>query len=119
MRRVAALLVLILTLTMSMNVNATSTRSVDTQLYINYNGTTAVCNVDIYGTNSSQHLEATIKFWHKNRCLQTWVVSGYGVLFFTETAEISVAKGSTYRLSVDLAIDGDMQPTVSTSRLCE
>lgn len=76
MRRVAALLVLILTLTMSMNVNATSTRSVDTQPYINYNGTTAVCNVDIYGTNSSQHLEATIKFWHKNRiCI--WQVPAY------------------------------------------
>lgn len=117
MRKAAFFLALILVFMMPLHVRAASARSARTQPLISYNGTTANCTVDIYGTNISEHLEATIKFWYKNRCLQTWEVSGYGILHFEETVEVT--KGNTYRLSVDLAINGDMQPTVSFSKKCE
>jgi len=97
-------------------VNA-ATRAINIMPNIEFDGTDATCTAYIVGNNASEPIDATIKLWNRNRCIETWTVSGTGYIVFSET--ILVEDGKIYRLSVDAAFDGVMQPTVSISRTCE
>lgn len=115
---IAVLLVLSVMLSLPLSANAIE-RSARVIPSLIFQGTTAISEVCIYGNNCTEQIDATIKLWYRNRCLETWTVSGTGYIMFSGTATVAVEKGKTYRLSVDAAFDGDVQPTVSISKLCE
>ena len=81
---------------------------------ISYSGNVATCVVNIYGNSTSDHLEATIKLWRGNSCIETWEETGNGYIFFSETATIT--PGSTHTLTVDLWVNGVAQDRVSFSK---
>lgn len=110
------LAILSVVLGVSVSTNA-AMRSIDILPNLVFQGTNATCEAYIVGNNGNEQIDAVVKLWYRNRCLETWEISGTGYLVFSASA--TVEKGKTYRLSVDAAFDGDMQPTVSISKLCE
>lgn len=117
MKKVALLLALVLVLMPPVSVQAVTPRSINTVPTITYSGTQANCVVQIIDSNPSSDIEATIKLWRRNTCLEKWEVSGSGIIIFSDT--VTVEKGNTYRLSVDVTVNGVTNPTVTYSKKCE
>ena len=65
---------------------------------------TATCTVQAIGNNTSEYFEATIKLYRDNIWIGTWHEDGYGYILFTRN--IAALSGSTYKLVVDVKVDG-------------
>ena len=110
MKKVAFLLALIMMLSAPMPARAATPRTRNIFPGITFCGSTATCTVDIVADSDSDPIQATIKLWRVNTCIETWQTSGYGTVFFTETA--NVTKGYTYSITVDAIINGVEKPRV-------
>lgn len=116
MRKIALLLALVMMVSIPLSVHAATPRTINIRPSISYNGNIATCTARIVGNSTSDHLEATIKLWHGNSCIETWEKTGNGYIFFSETA--TVTAGNTYTLTVDLAVNSIPQDPVSISKKC-
>lgn len=114
MRKIAALLVLVVLVSMPLSVQAVTPRTISVAPDISYNGNTATCTARIIGNSSAERLEATIKLWRGNSCIETWEEAGNGYIFFSETA--TIIPGNTHTLTVDLWVNGVAQDRVSYSK---
>lgn len=83
---------------------------------ISFDGTTAKCSAIIIGDNMSDSISATLKLWQGNSCIATWYASGNGYMQVSKSK--SVTRGITYKLTVDVTINGTLKPTVSVLGTC-
>ena len=117
MRKTAMSLAVIMLLLLPMTAYAAMSRSVGIIPRISFSGTTANCSVIITANNGNDEIEATIKLWQGSMCVATWPEDGTGNIIFSDTA--TVTKGKTYKLTVDVVINGVAQPQASVSAKCE
>lgn len=71
---------------------------------LSFDGTTANCVVRIMGNSTNEEMNATIRLYRGSICIATWYAQGNGYIFFSKTK--AVTAGYTYKLTVDLTIDG-------------
>ena len=81
-----------------------------------FNGTTATCTVAMGANGTYDFLVAYIKLWHGNDIVASWSRSGNGYIFFSEPA--TVVKGYSYKLTVDLVVNGSPCSQVYVTGTC-
>lgn len=114
MRKIALLLALVMMVSIPLSVHAATPRTINIRPSISYNGNIAACTARIVGNSTSDHLEATIKLWRGNSCIQTWEEAGNGNIFFFET--VKVIPEIAHTLTVDLWVNGVAQDRVSITK---
>lgn len=117
MKKCAIMLAIILVLSIPMTAYAATPRFLNIMPELTFDGTTANCSVTIVASTTSQDIDATIKLWYGNTCLETWTATGEGYVFWDGTA--IVTKNRTYKLTVDVSIDGVAEPQVYVESKCE
>lgn len=116
MRKCALLLVVVLVLSIPLNAYAATPRFLNIMPELTYNGTTANCSVTIVASTTSQEIIATMKLWYGSTCLETWTARGEGYVFWDDTA--TVTRNRTYKLTVDVTVDGVAEPQVYVESRC-
>lgn len=116
MKKIAMLLAIILLVATPLSVQAATPRLISIIPELSYTGTTANCGVLVSADYTTQEIEATITLWHGNSWIERWEVSGYGYFYWQDT--VPVTSGNTYRLSVDVSIDGEDLDQVYISKTC-
>ena len=114
MKKMAFLLALILIVAVPMEV-AAATREI-TSPQLNFSGTTAKCSVVVTGDNSSQYIQVTMKLMYGSTTVASWSGSGYGYVYLSKTA--TVTSGRTYKLVVQVTVDGVVKDPVSVTKTC-
>lgn len=113
-----ALLMAILLVVVPLNANAAATRrSIIIKPGIAFSGTTATCTVSITGNSMKDEIDLVAILWQGNVCIATWETSSNGYVNFSKTK--TVTKGKEYTLTADVTINGQVQPTMSFSKICE
>ena len=115
MRKFAFILSILLILAIPLEASATS-RATNIAPTLSYSGVTANCTVNVGGSNLSDHIEVTMKLMFGSVCLASWTADGYGYLYMNETA--TVTKGRTYKLVVDVTINGVLYDSVYVKAAC-
>lgn len=110
-------ILLIFLMVLSTTAYADSQRVAQIVPSISFNGTTATCTVFIAADYATDDIDATIKLWHGNECIKTWERSSVGTLTFSGDAKVT--KGETYKLTVDVTLDGDDLPRFSVEGTCK
>ena len=113
MRKIAFVLAVILVLSMPLSVLAVQPREITVYPTISVNATLATFSVQATGNNMSEYLKATIRLYRDNLLIGSWYVDGYGYIDFTETKV--VRSGYTYKVTVDLTVNGVAVPQASAS----
>lgn len=117
MKKCALIMAIIIVLSIPITANAASPRMLSIMPAITFDGTTANCSVTIVGDQLTDDLTATIKLWRGTTCLETWTASGEGYIFWDDTA--TVTKNKTYKLTVDVTVNGVTKPQVYAEGTCE
>lgn len=117
MRKCALLLAIVLVLSIPMTAYAATPRMLSIMPELTFDGTTANCSVAVIGNNTSEDIDVVIKLWRGTTCLKTWTASGDGYVFWDDTATVS--KNMTYKLTVDVTINGLSKPQVYVESKCE
>ncbi len=115
MRKLALFLAIVLLITMPLSVSA-ATRATTINPTIGFNGTTAECEVTVFGNYSTDYIEVTMKLMRGNSCIATWSDSGYGYLYMYK--EASAVKSVTYTLVVEVKINSVALTPVSVNGKC-
>ena len=115
MKKQSVLLFVAMFFLLSTQVNAASTRTVLSPT-LTFDGTTAKCSIFVVGYASNDVVSATLKLWHGNTFIETWEDEATTFLSMSKTA--TVTKGETYKLTVDISINGVPQATVPVTRTC-
>lgn len=97
--------------------NAQAERAASKYAKLTFNGTIARCDVEIATTNLKGNISAVIELWDGNTCINSWEVSGTGIIYFSDSTT-TVVKGRRYELTVEYTIDGEIQSPLSTSGIC-
>ena len=114
MRKMSLILaVVLLVTTLAVPAMAAQPRAVSVIPSITVEGNTATCYVSCVGERTSDELVATMRLYRGSTLIDSWVESGNGYVFSTETR--TVTSGYTYTLTVDLVINGNACPTFSAS----
>lgn len=106
-------LLLVLSAIFAVSAYAASDRTIDVYPHLEFNGTKANCSVTILGERTTDKISATMELWQGNTLIDDWSVSGSGILKMDKTT--AVEKNKTYMLTVEYAINGVAQKTVSVS----
>lgn len=115
MRKTALLLAIILVISMPLSASA-EPRALGINPVLGFDGTTATCETMVVGNNTSEYIEVTMKLKWSIFTLETWTASGYGYVYMLE--EHSVNKGWTYKLVVEVTVDGVASSPVSVEGTC-
>lgn len=115
MRKVALFLALILVFAMPLTVSA-APRALGINPVLDFNGTTATCDVMVIGNDTSEYIDVTVKLMDGSYCIASWYDSGYGYVWIMENA--TVTKGRTYDLVVAVKVNGVASTPVSVSGTC-
>lgn len=110
MKKRSLILAVIFTLVLVLPAYAVEQRTVGISPSLSFDGTNAICKVQILGNTSSDSISVTIKLWQGSICLKAWDEEGTGILLFEDT--VGVTKGKTYKLTADAVINGKPQSTV-------
>ena len=113
MKKIAFVLAVIFVLSMPLSIQAAQPRAITVFPEISVNGTTATCTVRAIADNMSEYLEATIRLYRGSTLIATWYEDGYGYINWTQTK--TVLSGYTYKLTVDLTVDGDAVPQATAT----
>ena len=114
-KKVVALTVA-LTLVLAVAASATTPRSVSVFPTLRFNGTTAECEVLVFGNTENEALFATVKLMHGDEMLRTWYPFARGIMEFVET--VDVTRGEEYTLMVRVDADTASTPWLSVSGRC-
>lgn len=117
MRKIALLMAVILLVSIPTTAYAATPRFLNIMPELTFDGTTANCSVAVVASTTDDNLTATIKLWEGSTCLKSWTVSGEGYIFWEDT--VTVTKNSTYKLTVDVTINGVSKPQVYAESTCE
>ena len=115
MRWSAVLVVIILVISMPLSVSA-APRALGITPTIAFDGTTANCEAMVVGNNTSEYIEVTMKLKWGIFTVESWTSSGYGYVYMLE--EHAVNKGWTYKLVVEVTVDGVESSPVSVEGTC-
>ena len=113
MKKIAFVLAVILVFSIPLSVQAAQPRAISIVPEITLEGTSLTCYVSAAADHISEHLEATIRIYRENTLIYTWYASGYGYIDFTRTR--GAPSGYTYRMTVDLTVDGVAIPQATAS----
>ena len=118
MRKTAFLLAIILVLFLPFAVQAAMPAEVPPlvlKIYpgLTFEGTTAKCSVTVIADKTNDKITVTTKLWKGSSCIAIWNSSGNGYVNVAYTK--NVTSGATYKLTVDVTINGIPEPTVSIS----
>ncbi len=119
MRKQVLALAMVLAMLMGVAAQATGPMKIPRatpSISFNSNGTQATCTINVYGSNDSAKLNATMTLWRGSTRLNAWSAQGTGQLRITK--KVAVISGHTYKLTVDYTINGVKQPQQSTTRTC-
>ena len=116
MKKIAMLLAIVLLVATPLTVQAATPRLINISPELSFTGTTANCTVRVFADYTTQEIEATITLWHGNSWIERWEVSADGYFSWHDT--VPVTSGNTYRLSVDVSIDGEDLDQVYISKTC-
>lgn len=103
---------------LSISVSAAEPRALRPQYSLDFNGTTAICEVDINADSNSDIIGLTVQLWDGGTCLKTWTDTGTGALSFSETHSRGISTGKSYTMTVSYSIAGKIYPKLSTSAIC-
>ena len=115
MRKVALLMAIILVISMPLTVSA-APRALGINPTLEFDGTTANCDVMVVGNNISEHIEVTMKLMNGYYCVASWYDDGYG--YVRMHGDAAVTKGCTYTLVIEVTINDVVQPPVSINGTC-
>lgn len=115
MRKVTLLMAIVLIISMPLAVSA-APRALGISPFLEFEGTTATCEVEVVGNNISEHIEVTMKLMRGNYCEATWYGDGYGYVYMLEYD--TVTKGRTYTLVIEVTINDVVQQPVSINGTC-
>lgn len=115
MRKIALILAVIIVISIPLSVSAAS-RATTISPSIGFNGTTAECEVTVFGNYSTDYIEVTMKLMRGNSCIATWNATGYGYLYLYK--EASVVRNVTYTLVAEVKINNVALTPVSVSDKC-
>lgn len=116
MKKLALLMALLLFI-LPVTANAATPRYVNIRPGIDFDGTMATCTVSITGNSMKDEIEIVVKLWNGGSCIATWKDSGTGYVNFSK--DKTVIKNNEYKLTVDVTINGEVQPRVSTTATCK
>ena len=114
MRKRIICMMLLITMAFVIPANAASTRTISVVPDIEFDGTRATCSVLIVGNRTTDEIEATMELRQGGRLIADWSDSGNGFLEISET--VTVARNTTYTLTVEYSVNGDSKTPVSISR---
>lgn len=97
--------------------NAQTERIATQYAQLTFNGTVARCDVDITTSNLKGNISAVIELRDGNSCINSWEVSGTGILHFSDSTT-TVVRGRSYKLTVEYTIDGIPQTSLTSSGIC-
>ena len=115
MRKTALLLAIIMVISMPLSVSA-EPRALGISPLLDFEGTTAICEATVIGNNTSEYIEVTMKLKWGIFTVESWSSSGYGYVYMLE--EHSVNNGWTYKLVVEVTVNGVENTPVSVSGTC-
>lgn len=115
-KRMGVLIVIMIMLVLNLQVCATGTRLRKMNADLLFYGTTANCTAYVRADSGSDEIVAMMRLWDSGTCLRTWRSTGKGSVNLEES--YAVSRGKTYRLTLDVTINGRVQPTQSTSKTC-
>lgn len=115
MRKVALFLAIVLVISMPLTVSATP-RMLTINPSLDFDGTTAECQVTVVGNNMSEHITVVMKLMHGNTCVKAWLNDDYGYVYMLTYA--NVTKGQTYTLYIEVTVNGVAQQPVYISGTC-
>lgn len=108
-------LLLLLTAACVVSVQAAA-RVIRSDANLSFQGTKAVCSVEIRGTDAADEIALIAKLWQGDTCLNNWITSGTGRVVLEKTQRVT--KGGSYRLTVDATVNGVEQSTKEVSGTC-
>ena len=111
MRKRIICMMLLITMAFVIPANA-ATRTISVVPDIEFDGTRATCSVLIVGNRTTDEIEATMELRQGGRLIDDWSTSGNGFLEISETA--TVARNTTYTLTVEYSVNGDSKTPVSS-----
>lgn len=109
-------IVAVLALIFSISAQAATPRAVQTSPSLRFSGTTAYCSADVSSGNSKDSIEVTMTLWSGSTSVATWKGSGTSNVFLSKTC--AAVKGRTYKLTVDVTINGSALAQKSVSATC-
>lgn len=118
MKRRFYVLTAVFLMLLSVSVSAAEPRAFRPQYSLDFSGTTATCDVEIWADSDSDIIGLTVKLWDGSTCLKTWTDSDSGVLSFSETHSRGISAGKSYTMTVSYSIAGKSYPQLSTSAVC-
>lgn len=113
---ICIVLVAILLISVSVSAYAATSRATSIMPSLSFEGTTAKCQVTVVGNSTSEVIGVTVKLWYGSTCLQTWTASGNGYVVLSKTA--TVTAGRTYKMTVDVTINGVAENRISKTGTC-
>lgn len=114
-RRVVAMM-LVLMMVLSVTAMAVTPRAALVMPRLSFSGTTAMCEVDVFGDADSDSISVTLALWHNGNLVTSWYRSGTGTVSIDE--DTSVIKGQTYTLTATAKVNGNWLDTMSVEGTC-
>lgn len=111
MRKAAFLLAIVLLVSAPLTVFA-ATNALNIKPTLDFNGTTATCEVTVVGNGASERIEVTMKLMRGTTCVDSWSDAGYGYVHMKEYK--TVTRG-TYDLVIEVTVNGVEEEPVSVS----
>lgn len=105
---------LVFALLLATTVQGLSTRAADIDSDLKFNGTEAICAVVVFSDNDTEKIDVTMKLYQSNTVINTWSETGYGAIDCVKTAKVS--KGKTYKLIVEIEINGTAQKPITIEK---
>lgn len=115
MKKLALLMAIILVISMPLTVSATP-RLLSIRPSLTFEGTTAACEVEVVGNNTSEQIEVVMKLMHGTSCVRAWMNEGNGHVYMLTYA--NVTRGQTYTLYIELKVNGVAQQPVYINGTC-
>lgn len=116
-RRICAMAA-VLALVLSMSVSAAVYRADAPSPLLWFDGTTANCEVDVWGSSRTDRVSVTVELWHGSSRLTSWTQSGSGQVLFSKTYSKGIEKGEAYTMVVSYTIAGKSYDPVEASATC-
>lgn len=117
MKKRFLIVTLVLTLLMAAPAYAISPRAPSIQAALTFEGTTATCQLAVHADHITDEIYATVELRKGNTSIDSWEVSGAGIVSLKESA--SVVKGNTYTLVANVSINGTAYSPYEISRVCK
>lgn len=116
MRKRVLALTLVLALVLGISAQAAQERSYQISPLLTFTGTTAQCEVVVYGNSGDDAISVTAKLYQGGTLLKTWKKSGTGYVKLSEST--TVTRGLAYILETTVTINGVKQYVPLVNKPC-